>query len=430
MTDPKQGAAIVVDKRFPTLILSRTWTLWEMFCSIYAPASGETKEERGPMEATRLRICLPDENTAAALLEFESACSKIDLNVSESSRPEDKTKIVSLVKASCGVAKMIFKVSSSLLLSTHCSLRWTNGITGVALYTLLLLHSGNLGLAQSMLHQEPGVVSDDKLQDEMLAVLKTYAANSDENELTRRDFVQALVYIAGFETFEAEAIFDEISIGSQEISRIKDVPEWWRKHSEVVKLSRPPESTSESLLANVAGLQQLLVRSKLDGLAKMLNTYIEPLRLTSLAPGKTLPPIKLAGDWAKAAEELTWLIHNHDFVGCAPLVFRFLMLHASALKVNPFALDPPQPSDDAVVVVGKLLPTFLDLFVALIRNQTGHSRHYSRMLANLSKKLRKSDRDQLEKMMQVRAGPPAGPNAKHLEYERHKVIKEMIELKV
>ena len=139
----------------------------------------------------------------------------------------------------------------------------------------------------------------------------------DSDKLSLGDFETVLTEI-GFDREEACDIFAEISGGGEEQVRLPDVAAWWKQHHESVRLRKPPEMSSSALLGGLKGLQSLLGKNGLGGLAEAIGAIAEGHRGTKLLrPTKPLPPPELCGDWIAVAEEVEWRLHIRDLRAAA-----------------------------------------------------------------------------------------------------------------
>ncbi len=72
-------------------------------------------------------------------MKFEEAVSNANIERSESTKPNDKTKIVSEVKATSGLRAMHAALRDAMVLAVRAELRWSPSFRDTALYCALLL---------------------------------------------------------------------------------------------------------------------------------------------------------------------------------------------------------------------------------------------------------------------------------------------------
>ena len=280
------GLAFVVDSSLSAL--SRSWCLFEAWSFVYHSGGGISK----------LRACLPLDLTLDLIVSYEDLVDNMDVNKSESSKPDDKIKIISEIKGSSGLKIMQKSIQEALVVSLRSGLRWGSDeeedLRSLGLYAGLLLKGAEYHRLQRLLHEIPSIQNDEDMLREVEQVFNLYIDGPDE-ELDEDQFCQVLMK-AGFTSDEVHPIYHEVNtdggpgVGPDEFKR------WWlldatRRHASDRKRRPPISLTPESLVDNLWRMRAALereVRRECERLGVGVRRREKRRRAEALSPGLSI----------------------------------------------------------------------------------------------------------------------------------------------
>ena len=196
------GLAFVVDSDLKAL--SRTWCVFEAWSFVYHGGGGGIN---------KLKTCLPLDVTLEQLLAYEDLVDNIDLNKTETSKGDDKIKIITEVKSSAGLKLMLKQLQEALTVALRSGLRWGSGekedLRSLGLYATLLLKGGEYHRLQRLLYEISCIQNDEDMLKEVENIFTVYVDGPDD-ELDEDQFCEVLLK-AGFTSDEVHEIYTEVN---------------------------------------------------------------------------------------------------------------------------------------------------------------------------------------------------------------------------
>eukprot|EP00955_Chlamydomonas_euryale_P068071 360008-Chlamydomonas_euryale.AAC.4 len=112
-----------------------------------------------------------------------------------STKPSDKSKLLTEIKSAVGLKIMTREVSDALIVVARAHLRWACGMRGVGRYCLMLGICGEFARLQTMLYSIPELTDDEEQFKEIMQVFLAYAGGLEE-ELDLDAFVKVRAVLA------------------------------------------------------------------------------------------------------------------------------------------------------------------------------------------------------------------------------------------
>uniref|UniRef100_A0A7R9YSL8 Uncharacterized protein n=1 Tax=Chlamydomonas euryale TaxID=1486919 RepID=A0A7R9YSL8_9CHLO len=357
------GVVAVIDHSFAAL--TRTWCLYEMWVFVHY------------QETDKLQMALPDNLTASELVDFEARVRGLDMTRTSSTKPSDKSKLLTEIKSAVGLKIMTREVSDALIVVARAHLRWACGMRGVGRYCLMLGICGEFARLQTMLYSIPELTDDEEQFKEIMQVFLAYAGGLEE-ELDLDAFVKVLT-AANFTAAEAHSIYHQVNTDGGPGVGYEEFKEWWLKTLRVERMQkRPPcQMTAASLADNMQKMHALLQREGLTDIAEEFKALSDQISDgTLLRPGATLPVSALHGDWADASDQVMWKMYNHRYRDAAHMLYEALMWNADSLATSPMELPKPREFRRCGVTrLFSMLQRLLRAFSDLIKHQATRQQH-------------------------------------------------------
>ncbi|GAX83881.1 hypothetical protein CEUSTIGMA_g11306.t1 [Chlamydomonas eustigma] len=412
----ENGVVAVADLEL--LLLTRTWCLYEIWTCVH------------DSDVSRLRVIFSPSITSQEVAKYESQCAQLELvSGSESTKPDDKMRIVSELRSSTGLKLMHEVMKDVLLTASRASLRWEGKLREQAIYCIHLLEAGEYGLLLHVLQTVSGIEDGGENLRNIMRLIDE--AMGDRTGLIPPEVFLRVLDKAGFASDEAEDIFFEIG-GGNDVSK-EAFRKWWLKDSGPKSSLTPDALTSESLLKALESYEAILAASGLNDLSSLLSQLrIKKSHSQSLQPGKLLTPPDALGDWMGLADKVSFKLHDKDFKSPIFIMREFLLRNGTFLSLNPLSLKKPVLNEMKEVAI--VLVEYLEIFLSLMRMQT-NSRFYCEHFASVLKHLKDPKGQAAMRYSNASVGTHTNivaaksvTSALH-EHEKHKILREMVSLK-
>ncbi|KAJ9517373.1 hypothetical protein QJQ45_016738 [Haematococcus lacustris] len=328
-----KGAVLVLDPEVQ--VLDRAWVGYETWVACFYCAH----QHRNAAEPSLL-LALPDGLDLTPVTSLLAQCSQgLDLSRMETSRAEDKLRIVAEVKRAMGVKRMQDLVGGSVSQALRSWLKWSGEVQETALFIGVLLQNSELALLHRYLHTVPGVCSDDQALQDIRDIFKVFDTDQT-GELELSQFVSALE-VSGFAAEEAAAVFDTVDTdGSGTVSK-EEFEKWWIQLFELGGASAylGVDTSYHSLVTNMESYLHLLASFwHREDLAASLRQLLERQQRKWEA-GKVklalaVPPYSLRGSYMEVMDVVVFKISHADYLAGGRLVFRLLQQNLDALALN------------------------------------------------------------------------------------------------
>jgi hypothetical protein len=412
------GLALVVDASLTTL--NRSWCMFEAWSFVYLDG------------ISKLRVCMPLDLEVSLLARYEEHVYAIDLNKTDSTKPDDKTRILSEIRSSSGLKMMQRSLQEALVVAVRSALRWSSSedknMESLGLYAGLLLKGGEYHRLQRLLHETPSIRDDGEMLKEVQDVFLLYV-DGPEDELDKEQFCKVLLK-SGFTSDEAHRIYHEVNTDDGPGVGLEEFREWWMtsKRQEDTRRRPPLSLSAQSLLANLENLTTTLERVELHDLADSIKECMSSEHFkSSIKPNKDLPAAVLKGDSRAVADKAAWTLHNRDYRKTVLILIDVIRWNLDAIDFPPHQLPRPDKEDNlSAESLFSALRVYLEQFSLLLRwegkgKQEQHAEYFMRFSQEL--------KNESTVRLLIEAHEALGLSAAKLDFEKVSVVREMISLK-
>ncbi|GAX85893.1 hypothetical protein CEUSTIGMA_g13309.t1 [Chlamydomonas eustigma] len=379
-----KGVIFVVDPELRSL--TRTWCLFEAWMNIH------------DSQAPRVQLCLPESLDFEHLLQIDTLCSDIDIvGRSSATRPEDKTQIISEIRACSGVQKMQQVTQEALSRSLRLHLRWSDKMQDQALYCLLLLERGEYSSLQHVLSTAPDLEENEERLNQILPLFKSFL-NPGSDALSKSSMLEVLEE-TGFDKLTAldwyQDIVDSQPEGQNSAITLESFSKWWRGNQAKVQVRISVPMTSDALLSNLFKLVTTLeMRGFHDSARAVKRAVHDKMKCLSdsndccLRPGTKLAPPVLHGNWQAVSDEVAWSLYCREFRAAANKLYAFLLSNGPNLDVEPKSLPEVPGHLEEHRKMYEVLSIYLSLMSSLLGQQHSSRRLHSALFRRLARDLR------------------------------------------
>ena len=411
-----QGIVLVVDSSL--IAPSRTWCLFEVWLFVYYEG------------INKLRVCMPLEIDLDFVAGYEEKVQSLDLTKTESSKPDDKTKILSEIRGSSGVKIMQRSLQEALIVAVRSGLRWGSRegdkIYSLGLFAALLLRCSEYHRLQRLLYSIPDIQDDEAMLKEVEDVFLCYVDGPDD-ELDESQFCKVLEK-SGFEANEVHVIYGEVNSDNGPGVGLDEFKRWWVASKRLEGGRRPPLFlTAESLADNLQRLIATLEREGHNDLVTSIELHMASEDFKrGVRKGHPLPAAELNGDSRAIADQVAWALHNHDYRRAILVLMDVIRWNLDSVDIPPNQLPRPDRDSLSGEAFFLALSLYLEQFALLLKYEQKQSQHSSYFMKFASEMKTPTT---LRYLVDSHTDLVQGLSTVKLQFEKFGIVRDMISLK-